>query len=248
MTQPRMLKGPWLECTCTPSKHVRLAGNHVSCRGRHIPGCLWWALGDYHSSLPHQAASLCSTRDVSGSQELLSCWQDLGPGYVDSRSLHSLETFTCAGNSYSTFNILCMPALHLKSCPFQHLRPMPPEQHIHSFHGYLNGAALASVQPCPQKAPSRADMWQVQLKGPLHLNHFLQLLIIMLVLWPLKGICSNQHDIDHDPTGPYVSNLHRHTQSCSCPEAALNRQPIAPSLYFRPLEQCINMRQIAHSE
>lgn len=114
------------------------------------------------------------------------------------------------------------------------------EQHIHSFHGYLNGAGLASVQPCPQKAPSRADMWQVQLKGPLHLNHFLQLLIIMLVLWPLKGICSNQHDIDHDPTGPYVSNLHRHTQSCSCPEAALNWLPIAPSLYFQPLEQCIN--------
>ena len=40
-----------------------------------------------------------------------------------------------------------------------------------------------------------------------HLDHLLQLLIVMLVLWPLKGICSHQHHVHHDPTGPYVGNL-----------------------------------------
>ena len=43
---------------------------------------------------------------------------------------------------------------------------------------------------------------------PADLNHLLQLLVVMLILWPLKGIRSHQHDIQHDPTRPDVCNLH----------------------------------------
>lgn len=42
-----------------------------------------------------------------------------------------------------------------------------------------------------------------------NLDHFLQLFVVVLVFWSLKGICSDQHDIQHHPTRPDVSNLHQ---------------------------------------
>lgn len=42
----------------------------------------------------------------------------------------------------------------------------------------------------------------------VHLDHFLQLLVVVLVLWPLKRVGTHQHDVYHDATRPYVSNLH----------------------------------------
>ena len=40
-----------------------------------------------------------------------------------------------------------------------------------------------------------------------HLDHVLQFLLVMLVLRPLEGVRSHQHDVKHDPTRPDVGNL-----------------------------------------
>lgn len=44
----------------------------------------------------------------------------------------------------------------------------------------------------------------------LHLDHLLQLLLIMFVLWPLKGVASHKHDIQHHTTRPDVRYLQTH--------------------------------------
>lgn len=41
----------------------------------------------------------------------------------------------------------------------------------------------------------------------LHLDHLLQLLVIMLILGPLKRVGPHQHDIQHDATRPDVGDL-----------------------------------------
>lgn len=103
-----------------------------------------------------------------------------GTRIFDSRSRHSRDTLTCAGNSYSTFSILCAPAPARRRAP-GHCKHTGQAQERATSHNCLVPAA--------------------------RLNHLLQLLVVVLVLWPLKGVRADQHDVEHDAAAPQVREL-----------------------------------------
>ena len=125
-----------------------------------------------------------------------------GTRMCESRSRHSLETFTCAGNSYSTFSILCkqQPARQrqLATYTIEHW-----QCHRCPSRASPGDGTQAHSDAAAEDGKSDHQRWRFPEWGSaagVHLDHLLQLLVVMLVLWPLKGVCSNQHHIHHDPT------------------------------------------------